>query len=202
MLQLFGVELRARVVTWPDLGAKRIEFISAFGKRRSSNAEHQADGSRFRSRPGDRHAARNGARLRRGEDRAACRRDRPDRPFSDRVVAGDGAARTARHYRRGRIRRGRNGLSRPLRRDGGGQPRLGFGRAVLRRTLEFVRQPNPPQRQRSTKTKILTEIDFGRACRGSGDERTGGGLRRRLDAAARRPKGRSLDPERHQAVDH
>ena len=44
----------------------------------------------------------------------------------------------------GRARRRRPRLPRPLRRDGGDQPRLGLGRPVLRRPHQPLRQPDPP----------------------------------------------------------
>ena len=44
------------------------------------------------------------------------------------------------------------GLSRARRRDGGDQPRLGLGRPVLRRAFQPVRQPDPPQRQRRSRS--------------------------------------------------
>ena len=52
------------------------------------------------------------------------------------------------------------------------------------------------------KRKYLPKLICGRACRGAGDERAGGRLRCRLDAAARRQEGRPLYPERHETVDH
>ena len=41
-----------------------------------------------------------------------------------------------------------DGLSRARDRDGGGEPRLGGGRPLLRRAFEPLRQPDPAQRQR------------------------------------------------------
>ena len=111
--------------------------------------------------------------------------DRTDR-FPVELWPRDGRARAARHHRRGGIWRRRHGLPRALRRDGGGEPRLGLGRALLRRPLEPLRQPDPPQRQRGAEAQIPAEADLGRACRRAGDERAGRRLRCRLDAAARR----------------
>jgi len=46
-------------------------------------------------------------------------------------------------------------------RDGGGEPRLGVGRAVLRRALEPVRQPDPPQRHRGAEAPLLPKLVSG-----------------------------------------
>ena len=46
------------------------------------------------------------------------------------------------------LRRRRHGLPRPRGRDGGGEPGVGFGRALLRRALEPLREPDPEERQR------------------------------------------------------
>ncbi len=60
--------------------------------------------------------------------------DRDDR-FPIELWPQDGRARPSRHHGRGGIWRQRHGLSRPLRRDGGGKPRLGLGRPQLRRAV-------------------------------------------------------------------
>ena len=52
------------------------------------------------------------------------------------------------------------------------------------------------------KRKYLPKLISGAACRRAGDERARRRLGCRLDAAARRQKGRPLGAERHQAVDH
>ena len=82
-----------------------------------------------------------------------------------------------------------DGLSRALRRDGGDLARVGVGRPVLRRALEPVRQPDPPQRQRRAETQIPAEAHQRRARRRARDERARFRLRRRVDAAARRSQG-------------
>src|SRR5207249_10125819 len=51
----------------------------------------------------------------------------------------------ARHYGRGGVRRGGARLSGALRRHGGGFPRFGRDRALLRRAFEPLRQPAPAQ---------------------------------------------------------
>ena len=101
------------------------------------------------------------------------------RPIPARAVAGDGRARPARHHRRGGVRRLGPRLSRACRRDGGGEPRLGLGRPLLRRALQPLRQPDPPQRHRRAEAQLPAEADLRRACRRAGDERTGRRLRRR-----------------------
>ena len=70
-------------------------------------------------RRNDRPAARDGAAVRGGRDRAARRSDRPHQHVSARPVAQDGRPGPARHHGRGGVRRHRDGLSRALRRDGG-----------------------------------------------------------------------------------
>ena len=50
------------------------------------------------------------------------------------------------------------------------------GRPVLRRAFQPLRQPDPPQRQRSAEAQISAEADLRRACRRAGDV----GARRRL----------------------
>ena len=72
----------------------------------------------------------------------------------------------------------------------------------LRRALQPLRQPDPPQRQRRAEAALPAQAAVRRACRQPGDERIGRGLRRRLDEAARREEGRPLRAERHQDVDH
>ena len=95
-----------------------------------------------------------------------------------------------------------HGLSRPLRGDGGNLARLGLGRPVLRRALQSLRQPDPPQRQRRTAPQISAEADLRRARRRAGDVGARRRLRRRVDAHPRRQEGRPLRPQRHENVDH
>ena len=98
-----------------------------------------------------------------------------------RSVAEAGRARPARHHGRGGIRRRRPGLSRACGRDGGDQPRLGLGRPFLRRALQSLRQPDPPQRHARAEAPLSAEADHRRACRRAGHERAGRRLRCRLD---------------------
>ena len=114
-----------------------------------------------------------------------------------------GALGPARHHGRGGAGRRRAGLSRALRRDGGDQPRLGLGRAVLRRPQQPLRQPDPPQRHARAAAQISAEADLGRACRRARDERGRLGLGRGLDAHPGRAQGQcGLRAERQQDVDH
>jgi hypothetical protein len=53
----------------------------------------------------------------------------------------------ARHDRAGRIRRQQHGLPGAHHRHGRNFARLGFGRPLLRRSLQPVREPDPPRRQ-------------------------------------------------------
>ena len=79
-----------------------------------------------------------------------------------------------------------DGLPRARRRDGGDLARVRLGRTVLRRALEPVRQPDPPQRQRGAEAQVPAEARSRRARRRARDERAGLGFRRRVDAPARR----------------
>ena len=81
--------------------------------------------TRLPARRRHRRAARRGARLRAGRDRAARRTDRRERPVPDGPVAQDGRARRARHHGERGIRRREHGLPRAHDRDGGDQPRVG-----------------------------------------------------------------------------
>ena len=85
----------------------------------------------------------------------------------------DGRARPARRHGRGRVRRRRHGLSGACGGDGGNLPRLGFGRAVLWRAFQSLRQPDPPQRQRGAEAALSAGADRRRACRRAGHERAG-----------------------------
>ena len=95
-----------------------------------------------------------------------------------------------------------HGLSRPLRRDGGGLARLGFGRPVLRRAFQSLRQPDPAQRQRRAAQQIPAQADLRRACRRARDVRARRRLRRGVDAHPRREEGRPLRPQRLEVLDH
>ena len=57
-------------------------------------------------------------------------------------------------------------------------PRLGLGRPVLRRALQPLRQPDPPQRQRGAEAEVPAEADLRRACRRAGHVRARRRLRR------------------------
>ena len=59
----------------------------------------------------------------------------------------------------------RHGLSRPLRRAGGDQPRLGLGRPVLRRALEPLHQPAAPLGHARAEGEVPAEADLRRARR-------------------------------------
>ena len=79
------------------------------------------------------------------------------------------------------------GLPRARRRDGGDARALGVGRPLVRRALEPLRQPDPPQRQRGAEARSTCRS----SCRGEhvgalAMSEPGAGLRRRLDAPARR----------------
>ena len=66
-------------------------------------------------------------------------------------------------------------------------PRLGLGRAVLRRAFEPVRQPDPPQRQRRAEAASTCRSSIsGEHVGALADERAGRRLGRRVDAPARR----------------
>ena len=160
--------------------------------------------SRYRLPPRrhDRHVARDRAAIRRGRNRAACGRDRPRQRVPAGPLAQDGRSRPARHHgRRGAWRHG-DGLSRARDRDGGSEPGVGGDRPLLRRALEPVREPDPAQRHAGTEAQVPAEARFGRARGRAGDERARRRLRRRVDAVAGGPAGRSLRPQRQQDVDH
>ena len=159
-------------------------------------------GLRFRPRCRRRHVARHRARLRAGQDRAARRGDRPQQYVPARPVAATRRARTPRHHRGGGVGRQRARLSRTLRGDGGSLARLGVGRAFLRRPFQSLRQPDPPQRQRSAEAPLPAEADFGRACGRARHVGAGRGLGRGLHAHARGAQGRPLHPQRLENVDH
>src|SRR3982074_2047247 len=81
-------------------------------------------------------------------------------------------------------------------------PGVGGGGSLLWRAFESLRQPDPPQRQRSAEAEISAKTDFGRTCRLIGDVGTQCRLRRGVDGDPRREKGRSLRHQRQQDVDH
>ena len=145
----------------------------------------------LRPRRDDRHAARHGARVRRRRDRAARRRDRPHERSSRRTCGGSSA---------------RSACSASPSRRSTAAPRMGYlahivameeiSRAsasvgpVLRRALQPVREPDPPQRQRRAEAEVPAEADLRRARRRARDERARRGLGRGRHAAARRaPNG-------------
>ena len=78
-----------------------------------------------------------------------------------------------------------------MRRDGGDQPRLGLGRPVLRRALQPLRQPDPPQRHagaeaRATCPKLISGEHVGALAMsepGAGSDVVGMTLARRASAA-------------------
>ena len=159
------------------------------GRIRQPGARHDPERRprlQLRPRRDRRRDPRDGARLRASGDRAARRGDRPHKPVPARSVAADGRARAARHHRRGGVRRRRARLSRALRRHGGGVARLGLGRPLLRRPLEPLRQPDPPQRLGRAEAPVPAEADLGRACRRARHVGAGLGLGRGLDAHPRR----------------
>ncbi len=81
-------------------------------------------------------------------------------------------------------------------------PRLGLGRALLRRAFQSLRQPDPPQRHRGAEAALPAEADLRRACRRARHVGARRGLGRRLDEHPGREEGRPLRPQRHQDVDH
>ena len=111
--------------------------------------------AQLRSRRDRRHDPRYGRRLRPGRDRAARRGDRPDQRVPARSVAAPGRARPARHHGRGGIRRRGPGLHRARHRHGGDLARVGLGRPQLRGALEPLRQPDPAQRQRTSRSNAI-----------------------------------------------
>ena len=158
--------------------------------------------AQLRPRRDGRPAAGQRARLHRRRDRADRRPDRQDQRVSAPAVAQARRPRPARHHGGGGVRRLGPRLSRALHRHGGDQPRLGLDRPVLRRALQPVRQPDPPQRQRGAEAQVPAQADLRRARRRARHV----GVRRRLgcrvDDAARRQEGRPLRPQRHQVLDH
>ena len=133
-----------------DGDARQARRVAALG-REDRHAELSR--TRLRSSARRRHAARDRAAVRRRRDRAARRRRSTATTSFRRPVAQDGRPRPARHHRRGGYGGARDGLPRARRRDGGDLARLGVGRAVVRRALESVRQPDPPQRQRGAEAQ-------------------------------------------------
>jgi hypothetical protein len=140
--------------------------------------------------------------VRAGRDRAARRRDRRDQRIPDGSVGEDGRARPARHHRAGGGWRRGHGLSRPLRGDGGDQPRLGLGGAFLRRAFQSLRQPASPLGHGRTEGEIPAEAHLRRACRLARHVGAGRGLRRGVDEAQGRKAQRPLRAQRQQDVDH
>jgi hypothetical protein len=89
------------------------------------------------------------------------RRDRPQQRVPARPVAARWASSACSASRWRRSTAAPAGLSRALRRDGGDQPRLGLGRPVLRRALQPLRQPDPPQRHRGAEARYLPKLISG-----------------------------------------
>ena len=133
------------------------------------------------------------------QDKIAPRAEEIDRTnqFPARSLAADGRARPARHHGRGGVRRRGPRLSRALRRHGGDLARLRLGRPVLRRALEPLRQPDPPQRHRRAEAALPAEADLRRACRRARHVGARLRLRRGLDAHPRREARRPLRSQRH-----
>ena len=145
-----------------------------------------------------------GRALRRRRDRAARRRDRPRQRVPARPVAASSASSAC--------------SASPCEEEYGGagmgylahvvameeiSPRLGLGRPVLRRALQPLRQPDPPQRHRGAEAPLPAEADLRRARRRAGDERAGRRLRRGRRCSLRAEKrGDRYVAERHQDVDH
>ncbi len=73
---------------------------------------------------------------------------------------------------------------------------------VLRRAFQSVRQPDPPQRQRSAEEEISRQVDLRRSSRRVGDVGARRRVGRRLDADPRREERRPLRPQRLENVDH
>ena len=124
-------------------------------------------------------------------------------PTNSPPICGRSSARSACSASRRRKYGGtHDGLPRPHRRHGGNQPRLGLGRPVLRRPLQPVRQPDPPQRQRGAEAEIPARTGVRRACRRARDVRARRRLGRGLHAARAEYRERKIHPQRQQDVDH
>ena len=135
----------------PSLGARRVmrhsvSWIVRYRRIADASDPQPPAGPGFRPRRDRRHAARPGGGLRRRRDRPARRHDRPRQRLPDGPLAKIRRPRRAGDHRRGGIRRRRHGLPGACRGDGGDFPRLGLGRPVVRRALQPLRQPDPPQR--------------------------------------------------------
>src|SRR5262245_5463993 len=117
-------------------------------------------------------------------------------------MEADGSTWTAWDHGRRRVRRRWPGIPRTLRGDGRDQPGERIGWPFLRRALQPLREPNPPEWLGRTKAPVSAKADFWRA-RGSPCH-VGGRLRLRcgFDENACGETRRSLSPERHQDVDH
>ncbi len=134
--------------------------------------------------PGD------GARVRGRGDRAAGGGHRPGEPLPHGPVAEDGGARAARGHGGSGVRRRRARLPRARAGHGGGQPGLGGGGARLRRALEPVREPDPPERERRAEGALPAAPGVRRARGGARHERVGRRLGRGGDEAPGRAAGR------------
>ena len=136
------------------------------------------------------------------QDRAARRRDRPQERISARPLAEARRTWPARHHGRGEMGRIGLGLSRTLRGDGGDFARFRFGRAVLRRAFQSLREPDPPEWLDRSEKALSAETYFRRACRRARHVGAGLGLRRGVDAYPRRQEGQQIHPQRLEDVDH
>ena len=108
---------------------------------------------------------RHGLVVRPSRDRAARRGDRPHQHLPAPALAEARRAGAPGPHGRGGVRRDGARLPRARDRDGGGEPRLGQRRPVLRRALEPVRQPDPPLGEPGAEAALPAEADLGRACR-------------------------------------
>ncbi len=128
--------------------------------------------------------------------------DRPRQRVPGRPVAQARRARRDGAHRRRGLRRHRSGLPGAHGGDGRDQPRQRVGGPELRRALQPVRQPDPPQRQRGAEEEIPAQADQRRARRRTGDERAGRRLRCGQHDAEGRAAWRPLPAQRQQDVDH
>ena len=114
-----------------------------------------------------------------------------------------GDARPARHHGGGGVRRLGPRLPRALHRHGGDQPRLGLGRPVLRRPLQPVRQPAPPQRHATRRSaSYLPKLISGEHVGALAMSEPGAGSDVVSMTLQGREEGRPLRPQRHQVLDH
>ena len=175
----------------PCAGRLHCESPGGCGLEKPVPQEGGGDDVRLELRPrrDDRHAARHGARLRAGRDRAARRGDRPRQRLPARPLAQVRRAGPARHHGRGGIRRRGLGylahvvameeISRASASVG-----LSYGAHSNLCVNQIRRNGSEAQKQ-----QVPAEAGLRRARRRARHERAGRGLRRRLDAA-RAPTGK------------